>query len=432
MMRRWTPSSGTAKARAASHKATADGPSRQRCQRSLPGGSRPAFSNVARRPRPRVVRARLGPVLATSPRLLCVVAACLLAACAPRGSISFDPDGSEIGDVRQILVATSRQPSPGPGVLSGARSPSLAFFDFSVSVPPERTVGTVSFSTTSEPDPTTDFVTVSAGRISDLSDLKRIVNARAASRAPIDREAVIFVHGYNSTFAEGLYRQAQLGHDFGIRGISVNYSWPSSARLRSYAQDRESALFARDGLEALIGALAESDVERILVMGHSMGAFLVMETIRQMALADAPALLGKVSAVILVAPDIDVDVFQTQGARLARFDVPLYVFVSQRDRALRFSSLLRGRGERLGSLSDSVGLSDLPVILIDVTDLDANEDPLLHFKVATSPTMIAYISQLGTAGLDLFREAESRPGLLRGGVQLVDDVATTLLGGQPR
>jgi esterase/lipase superfamily enzyme len=36
------------------------------------------------------------------------------------------------------------------------------------------------------------------------------------------REAVVFVHGYDNTFAEGLYRQVQMHHDCALPDLAIN------------------------------------------------------------------------------------------------------------------------------------------------------------------------------------------------------------------
>lgn len=358
--------------------------------------------------------------------------ACLLmlvAACSPRGAIVLDPSAAQQGSVQDILVASSRELADGPGVLSGARSETLKYFDFGVSVPPERLTGTVTFPDTVPPNPATDFVTVSANRLGGPAAFQAAVNARAARLPASEREAVVFVHGYNTNFAEGLYRQAQIGHDFGTRSISVNYAWPSAADFRAYAYDRESALFARDGLEETLDALARSNVSRIVVLGHSMGAQVLMDTLRQMAIRGSPEFFRKLASVVLVAPDLDVDVFRTQVRALAHLDVPIYVFVSSRDRALRVSSLLRGGSARLGSLSDTTTLNDLPIVVIDVTHVEANGDPNLHFKAASSPAVIALFAGMGSTGLEMFNDTESRPNLLESGILATHNLTSVVLGG---
>jgi esterase/lipase superfamily enzyme len=85
------------------------------------------------------------------------------------------------------------------------------------------------------------------------------------------REAALFVHGFNTNFAEGVYRQAQLSHDHDVEGPSIHFAWPSAAITADYAYDRESALFSRDGLEAAIEALARANVASYNLVAHSMG-----------------------------------------------------------------------------------------------------------------------------------------------------------------
>jgi esterase/lipase superfamily enzyme len=357
----------------------------------------------------------------------------MIGGCSPRGAIQLDPSAARTGSVQNILVASTRTPVDGSAVLSGQRARTVEYLDFAVAAPPERLKGTVTFPRSTPPDPATDFVTTSANRLSDRAAFTAAVNARAA-RLPRDkREALVFVHGFNTTFAEGLYRQAQISHDFQSQGVSVNYAWPSAGDVRAYAFDRESALFARDGLESSLTALADSTLSSIVVLGHSMGAQVVMDTLRQMAIRGAPSFFHKLSSVVLIAPDLDIDVFRTQVNAMRAYDVPIYIFVSSRDRALRLSSLLRGRSQpRLGSISDSAPLGDLvdggTIRVIDMTDFDANGDPLQHFKAASSPSMIALFSGMGTAGLQMFREGENRPTLLESGILATQEVTGAVLG----
>ena len=48
------------------------------------------------------------------------------------------------------------------------------------------------------------------------------------------KEALVFVHGYNTSFADALIRTAQLKVDLEIDGAAVVYSWPSRARALSH------------------------------------------------------------------------------------------------------------------------------------------------------------------------------------------------------
>ena len=358
----------------------------------------------------------------------------LLAACAGRGALTLAPDAAEVGSLEPILVASSRQrDAEGPG-FGRAPAPGLSFSQITVSVPPDREPGTVTFpSNGSPPDPRRDFLTVDSTAIADRAGFVRAVNAAVAARPKSQREAFVFVHGFNTNFAEGLYRQAQMRHDFGAPGISVNYAWPSAANVTAYATDRETTLQARDDLEDLLTLLDQTNVTRIVVAGHSMGAFLVMEALRQKAIRNRPGAFDKIQTVILMAPDIDVGVFRRQARALAQQDVSIYIFTSARDRALRFSALLRGSGERLGALGDTTQIPDLPVTIIDLTAVNGNGDSLNHFKVATSPVMISILSGMSTFGTEILSDEARQPGLIGSGVNVVQNTASVVLApfGEP-
>ena len=180
------------------------------------------------------------------------------AGCEPRGHITIDPTAARVGNVETLLVATSREATPGFEIFSRERSQELGFARFDVSVPPDRAPGTVIYPEELPGDPRTDFLTVSAARINGSGNFLAAVDRAVLERPVGDRRVVVFVHGYNNTFSEGLYRQAQMLHDFGTPAVGVHYAWPSAADPALYAYDRDSAFFARDGLELLLRLLARS------------------------------------------------------------------------------------------------------------------------------------------------------------------------------
>jgi esterase/lipase superfamily enzyme len=351
----------------------------------------------------------------------------VLASCATRGSITLDPAAAPVGSPETILVASSRQrDADGPGYIRAA-GPGLSFSSFTVSVPPDRVPGTVTFPQQNNPDPRRDFLTVDKAAIADRAGFIRAVNAAVAARPQNQREAFVFVHGFNTNFAEGLYRQAQMRHDFGTPGISVHYAWPSAASVAAYATDRETTLQARDDLEQLLDLLAQTNVTRIVVAGHSMGAFVVMEALRQKAIRNRPGGFAKIMTVILMAPDIDVGVFRRQARALADKDVSIYIFTSTRDRALRVSAVLRGSGNRLGALADTSQLEGLPVTIIDLSGIEGNSDALNHFKVATSPAVISFLNGMSAFGTEILTDETRKAGFIGSGVNVVQGAATVVL-----
>jgi esterase/lipase superfamily enzyme len=140
-----------------------------------------------------------------------------------------------------------------------------------------------------------------------------------------------------------------------------------------------------------------------------MGGFVTMEALRLLALRGSDRALAKIQAVVLLAPDEDVDLFRQRMRGLEGRAPPVYVFASERDRALRASARIQGRRTRLGALTDADALEDLPVYLIDISDVES-ADPYRHNNVATSPLMFALIRGLDREGIQTFEDFQKGSG----------------------
>ena len=134
---------------------------------------------------------------------------------------------------------------------------------------------------------------------------------------------MVFVHGYNTGFDNAVYRVTQIAHDSGYSGTPVLFSWASGGKTTDYVYDKESASVARDQLEATLRLLAQSGARRIDIVAHSMGTWVTMEALRQLAITGDRDLGGKLGDVVLASPDIDVDVFKSQMRRYGKPTKPL-------------------------------------------------------------------------------------------------------------
>ncbi|MEZ5911116.1 MAG: alpha/beta fold hydrolase [Paracoccaceae bacterium] len=343
-----------------------------------------------------------------------------LCACAPRGEISVVPGARGIGAERVVFVGTTRAIDPQTGRFGENRDAGLHLARYAVSVPPERKAGSLSWPV-GQPDPRRDFVVsdelLYAADAEFRGDLRRAL-------AQTGGEAVVFVHGYNTTFAEGLFRIAQLDHDIDIPGTVLHYSWPSAANPFAYAYDRDSALFARDGLEKLLHLAEAAGARRILLVAHSMGAALSMETLRQLAIRGDRETMGRLAGVVLISPDIDVDVFHEQAVRIGTLPQPFLVFTSQRDRALRLSARLTGQADRLGNLGSPEPVADLKVTLLDVGAFSTGAG---HFNVGNSPSLIRVLSQLAEVNRAYQGDRAGQTGLLPGAVLTIQNATQIIL-----
>ena len=198
---------------------------------------------------------------------------CLIAACSPRGEMTLAPDAARVGAVREVFTATTRGLDEN-GRYDGSRVEAVSFGRYDISVPPDREAGQITWPPRSgKINVRTQFLTTYAARYKSAVDFRA---ALAKDLRSNEDEAVIFVHGFNNTFSEGLYRIAQMAHDLDLPGSIVHYSWPSAAQPLGYVYDRDSALFARDGLERLLVEVEAAGAKRVVLVAHSMGSSLLM------------------------------------------------------------------------------------------------------------------------------------------------------------
>lgn len=283
-----------------------------------------------------------------------------------------------------VLAVTTRSPAGDakPGVLfSGERGAGVHYVSLTLSMPPDRAPGALPTDARKQ-DPTKNIVLVSsrelsreefAGIVTGSTAKPAVPPTRAAKqRAPAipPREALVFVHGYNTRFDESVVRFAQIVDDIGFKGVPILFSWPSRGEVNDYGYDKDSANYSRDTLEGVLAMLArERSISGIDVIGHSMGGWLTMETLRQIAIANDQTTLGRINQVVLAAPDVDMDVFRTQVARLGPLAGRMKVYSSGDDYALRMSSRLFGGKVRAGENTDMAQFAAMGVKSEDISKL---------------------------------------------------------------
>lgn len=348
---------------------------------------------------------------------LCLVAVLALAGCAPRGVITLMPQAAEVAATRTVFVGTTRAPEAGPDGFGADRSRTTSFGRYAIAIPPDREPGGVTWPHPGRtPDPTRAFLTVAAEPFADAAAFRRALRGALAEKPAGHRDAMVYIHGYNNRYAEGIYRLAQLAHDFDLPGVAVHYAWPSAGKPLVYAYDRDSALYARDGLESLLAEITAARPDRIVLVAHSLGSAVTMETLRQLAIGRRRDVLSRIGGVVLISPDLDIDVFRAQARRIGELPQPFFIFTSRRDRALAVSALLAGESERLGSVSDVADLAEFEVTVLDVSAFSTG---LGHFALGDSPALIRLLSVLGDVSAAFNRDPWARPGLLSGTILTV-------------
>ncbi len=81
------------------------------------------------------------------------------------------------------------------------------------------------------------------------------------------RQVVIFVHGFNNTYSDAVFRFAQIMHDSATDAAPILFTWPSRGNVFDYLYDKESTNFSRRALEDMILQAAKSpdvgEVDRV-------------------------------------------------------------------------------------------------------------------------------------------------------------------------
>lgn len=210
------------------------------------------------------------------------------------------------------------------------------------------------------------------------------------------KAALLFVHGYNVTFDEALYRSAQIAYDTRFPGPMVLFSWPSAGRLTGYPLDGMSVRFSTRQLSMTIRQLVRAGgAQDVYVVGHSMGTRVLTAALIDLGTIDRAA-RAKIREVVLAAPDIDTERFRTGIAPKLSGVGRITIYASSSDRALMTSSTAH-LAQRLGDTRRRV-YAIPPVETIDATRAIAapgeRGDMLGHSYFATTRTVMGDMRKL--------------------------------------
>ena len=183
-----------------------------------------------------------------------LVALCLVAnGCATRAGNLLRPPAVAASEATPVdlLVATTRKPSKVPGQLySGERGTAISLDSVTVTIPPDRNrrIGKIQRPSRLPPDPAREFAMVGVDKVATERELfdwfRKNRNA--------ERQVLIFVHGYNNSYTDAVFRLSQIVHDAGTDAAPILFAWPSRAKVFGYLYDKDSAHYSRRALEDLI------------------------------------------------------------------------------------------------------------------------------------------------------------------------------------
>ena len=214
------------------------------------------------------------------------------------------------------------------------------------------------------------------------------------------------MHGFNNRYEDAVYRFAQILHDSGADAdvAPILFTWPSAGNVFAYNYDRDSANYSRDDLEKLLRYLQnDPQVRTISILAHSMGNWVTLEALRQMAIRDG-RVAPKVKVVMLADADVDVDIAREQIATLGPERPHIVLFVNENDRALAASKDI-WEAPRLGAIDPDVEpyksmIEQDQLSVINMTRFPSH-DFFNHGKYAEDPRVVELIGRRLAVGQTL-------------------------------
>jgi len=195
-----------------------------------------------------------------------------------------------------------------------------------------------------------------------------------------ENDILVFIHGYNVSFASAIRRTAQLSYDLEFKGVPFTYSWPSKSETDEYWTDESSVQYTVPHLVTFLKDIIDNNEARenkadIHILGHSMGTRALSYAVKELSFAYNGKQLFE--NIIFAAPDIDKDVFELSifpYVKKTTRNITLYA--NSDDKALMLSASMHG-GERVGQGGDDIFVfNDLDTI--DASGIDAGYFSLSH------------------------------------------------------
>lgn len=223
-----------------------------------------------------------------------------------------------------------------------------------------------------------------------------------------EKQALIFIHGFNNSFEDAAIRATQLSFDLGHKGVTAFFSWPSQAKPLGYISDEATIQYSEKYLTEFLTDFAQkSGAKRIHIIAHSMGNRALLESVNRMSRDNPEIAFGQI---ILAAPDVDADVFEELAEVYPRISEQTTLYVSGKDKAVALSKWIHSH-PRAGFTPPVCTVQSIDTVKVE-TDVDLLE--LGHGYFAGHKSLLTDIHTMINFNLN----AENREELV---VQRVSD-----------
>ncbi len=198
----------------------------------------------------------------------------------------------------------------------------------------------------------------------DREQFTREVREVLARLDPTERNILVYIHGFNTSFEEAARRAAQLGFDLRVPGLTAFYSWPSRGRLSGYLTDLAAVEASEEHIARFLVRVAElGGPGKVHIIAHSMGNRGLLRAMHRATARAALAAGVRFGQIFLAAPDVDVALFRQLAGIYPKVSDRTTLYVADEDKALAAMAWL-AQGEKAGSAPPLIVLPGIDTIRV--------------------------------------------------------------------
>lgn len=197
------------------------------------------------------------------------------------------------------------------------------------------------------------------------ADFYVAVSSHLSSILDSERQVVVFLHGYNVTFVQAALQAAQIGFDLSVRGAMAFFSWPSQGTLDGYMADEAAIEASEFDIQNFIEEIVQrSYATSVHIIAHSMGNRALLRVVERIT----TRLSVRFGQIVLAAPDVDTDAFQTLAHNYPKVSTRTTLYVSSKDKAVGASHWLHRSG-RVGLTPPVFVMNGIDTISVENVDM---------------------------------------------------------------
>lgn len=195
------------------------------------------------------------------------------------------------------------------------------------------------------------------------------IHSFLAGLDPNDRNVLVYIHGFNTSFDEATARAAQLGFDLKVPGITALFSWPSRGSVSAYVSDLSSIEASEEHIAAfLVKVTALADKGRVHIIAHSMGNRGLLRAMHRATTQAALRSGTRFGQIFLSAPDVDANLFRQLASVYPMVAERTTLYVADQDKAIAALEWLTEEG-RAGGAPPVLVLPGIDTVRVHGTSL---------------------------------------------------------------